>query len=1018
MTNTAQTVTLVLTDVVDSTKLAAALGTEKNAALWDEHDRVARELVAAWHGREVERTDGILAVFEQPEPAFAFARAYVAALRRIEPPLVARVGVHRGPLVIRENPAQHVSRGAKPLEADGLSLSVTARVAAIAGGRQILLTSAAAGLEAPPLETRGFKSHGHWRLKGAPEPIEIFELDHDDAPGGPPADGEKAYRVIREGDLWLPARTIPNALPAEQDRFVGRHPDLDAIARLFLDGARLVSVAGIGGTGKTRLVTRFAWSYLGDYPGGAWFCDLSDARDIDGIVRAVAVSLDVRLDTADPIDQLTQAIVDRGRGLVVLDNFEQVAELAPHTLGGWLSAAPEASFLVTTRERLGLPGEVTFSLPPLKEEDAIALFAERATAANPDFRLTPEVKDDIRALVHRLDYLPLAIELAAPRIRAMSTAALLARLNERFDLLASNRGRTGRQGTLRAALDWSWDLLEPEEQSAWAQTSVFEGGFTLDAAEAVLTAADGPVVDTMQDLVDRSLVRRVAEDRFDLLTIVKAYAAGRLDTIGQRPDVESRHGRYYAGLGAQFDDGNPPARELENIVSACRRAVGRADADTALVTLKTAWAITDRQGPASLAAALASEVGELPGLAAGLRDRLRAEALLAQGSHVDGQRELRLALSRLGFPEPSTLFGLIGRILSRVLIQVWRRVRGATGRAHGDRDVVMAATRAYQRLVETYWFANEPPRMLGAAISALHLCEPLGPTPERARAYATLALATSGLGLNRTAERYASLALTTAKDTGAVLAEAYVRFLACVYRIGQARWQEVDHDLAIAKALFEQGQDHRLLGDALTVEGMAALYRGDFEGASARFADVLRSGRRHANAQHKVWGALGDAEAMLRRGHLDAAAERMAEAHRVLDSFASPIELARAWGLSARIDFERGRPTDARAAAEQAIERLGRLGAPTAHYLLEGYASAAEVLMLLGTPSKKAARLMKTYADAFPIGRPRWAWLQARQSLTLRRATKARRIAAEGLKTAAKLGMNYERDRLAALDLP
>ena len=1013
-------VTLVLTDVVDSTKLARAVGDHDNALLWDEHDRVARSLLARWDGQEVERTDGILALFDDPEAALAFARAYQEELTQLQPPLVTRVGMHAGAVRVRTNPDDHVARGAKPLEADGLALSLTARVASIAHGGQILSTSAALPKSGPPI-----RSHGHWRLKGVPDPVEIFEF-RSDHPVAPPSDQEKAHRVVRDGDHWLPIREVPRALPAEWDPFVGRTEDLEALDGLF-ERTRLVTVTGIGGSGKTRLVTHYGWSRLGNHVGGVWFCDLAEARESNDITRVVAHTLGVPLGVDNHAETIAGAIEARGNCLIVLDNFEQVARHARGTLRPWLERADEARFLVTSQALLGLEGEAALSLPPLALDEAVELFATRAVAVHPQFRLDPEHRDDVRALVDLLDRLPLAIELAAARVRTMVPAELLERMSRRFELLVTPGGRAERHATLRRTLEWSWNLLARQEQSALAQLSVFERGFTLQAAESVLTIGEDWVPDVVQSLVDKSLVRRLPDggrSRFRLLASVQNYAADQLDAMGDRDYAEARHGTFFAGLGTPeaivalrtaggLSQQRALTDELDNVVAACRRAAARGDGDIALPTLRAAWAVLDVRGPPALAAALADEVGEIEGLTPGLRDRLLAEAALARGSHVKGQRELRTSLVRLGRPEPRSLPGVIVRVLSSVLTQLIRRW-GRVPAPQDDTEVVLSATRAYQRLVETYWFACEPPRMLAAALSALNLCEPLGPTPELARAYATLALATSGLRFDSVAERYAALALETAERSESPLAEAYVRFLACVYRIGHARFDEVDRDLEIAITLFEEAEDHRLLGDAITVQGMSWLYRGDFEAASPRFARVLTSGRRRSNVQHQVWGALGDAEAQLRLGEFGTASTRIGEALRVLETFESPIERARAKGLEASIALARDQRVVARDAAVEAVGRLRRLGPPTAHYLFEGYAGAAEVLVALGESSTRALKLMATFTSTFPIGEPRLAWLRARRE-QLRGRAAARQLAEEGAASAATLGMHYEGERLATL---
>ena len=1003
-TSSPSELTLVLTDVVDSTKLAARLGDAANADVWDRHDEVARALVAHWDGTEVERTDGILALFSTSVAALGFAREYQAALERLDPPLQARVGIHRGPIAVRRNPHEHVARGAKPLEADGLSLSVTARINSIARGRQILVSKSAL----PP--EGSLVARGHWQLKGAPEPVEVYEAPRPQVPLEAPVENEKAFQVVRDGPHWLPVRHIPRALPAEFDRFVGRADDLAALHEHLGGAARLVTVTGPGGTGKTRLSVRYGWLHLGEYRGGVWFCDLSEARDAGGIVRAVAAALGVSIGGGDPVEQLGTALADRGRCLLVLDNFEQIVGHAPQTVRRWLEMAQHASVLVTSRERLGIPGEMLHELEPLHAPDSRALFEDRAAAVRARHSEQPEVAA-LDRLLELLDHLPLAIELAAARSHVLSPEAMLDRISERFRILRAAGARDERQATLRATLDWSWDLLTEGERRALAQLSVFEGGFDLAAAEAVLALGDEWPMDAVQSLVDKSLVRRSEGGRFDLLVTVQAYARDRLDEGSQRTETEARHGRHFAALSTSRE----VEADLDNVVVACRRAAARQDADVAVPTLKAAWSVLDRQGPPDLAAVLANEVGDLPGLTPGLTTRVLAEALLAQGEHAEGQQELRNCLVQLGRPEPASFPALVGRILYGVFTQVRRRWGSVPKPSGAPLDVVMTATRAYQRLVETYWFVNEPPRMLGAAITALNLCEPLGPTPELARAYATLALATSGLRFDETADQYAALALQTAQGTDGTLAEAYVRFLSCVYRIGHARWDEVDRDLEIARELFEEAGDHRLLGDTVTVQGMAALYRGWFDKALPHFDVVRRSGRAHGNAQHRVWGALGAAEAYVRQEQAEPAATMMAEAMEVLEGFASPTEAARAWGLQAVVELACERPDAARAAADEAVRRLTALGPPTAHYLLEGYAGAAEVLLSLDAPAGRALRLMRTYAGSFPIGQPRLAWLQAQLALRNGRERKAAQHAVAGLSAAERLQMPFEQARLAEL---
>ena len=434
-----------------------------------------------------------------------------------------------------------------------------------------------------------------------------------------PGRGYRFAMAVAETNSEAPVREIRHSLPAERDTFVGRAEALDGLSQRIQSGARLVSVLGLGGTGKTRLVTRYGRSYLGEFPGGVWFCDLASARSLDGVVSAVALGLNVPLGRDDPVVQLGHAIAGRGRCLVILDNFEQVARHARSTLGRWLDRAEQACFVVTTREVLGLPGEDVLALPPLPPADGVALFVQRAEAAGSDFHPGMEDQSAIAPLVDLLDGLPLAIELAAARVRVMPPRLLLQRMSERFKLLVSKGGRVDRQSTLRAAFDWSWDLLPPHEKAALAQLSVFEGGFTLEAAEAVidLTAFDDApwTVDAIHALVDKSFVRPRGDGRFDLLVSVQVYAAEHLETEGRYAGsgpramaaAQMRAIAWFAALGPiRAIEGR--CADLDNLVTACRRAVALGDGDSAAGALDGAWDALSLRGPFEAGVELAESV--------------------------------------------------------------------------------------------------------------------------------------------------------------------------------------------------------------------------------------------------------------------------------------------------------------------------------------------------------------------------------------------------------------------------
>jgi predicted ATPase/class 3 adenylate cyclase/Tfp pilus assembly protein PilF len=668
--------TLLFTDVVDSTRLVEHLGDARAANVWAAHDRRARDLVARHHGREIGRTDGFFLLFEDPSDAARYALAYHDALADLA--LAARVGLHVGPVTLRENSPEDIARGATATEVEGLATSLTARVMALARGGQTLLTAAARQALAGMLpESARIESHGYYRLKGVEEPVEVFELGvRDSSSFCPPADVDKAHRVVRAGDFWHPVREVRHNLPAERDAFVGRTAELRALAVRLDAGTRLLTVLGPGGTGKTRFVRRYGRSWLGDWPGGVYFCDLSEARSLDGIFFAVASALEVPLGKDDPVVQLGHAIAGRGRSLVILDNFEQVVQHAQATLGRWLDRAPEAAFVVTSRERLHLPGEAIFPIEPLHlENDAIELFVTRARAQRPDFVLDEGNRAAVAEVVRLLDGLPLAIELAAARVRVLSPAQLVERMRDRFLLLAGARGTAARQATMRAAIDWSWDLLAPWEQAAFAQCSIFDGGFTLEAAEAVLDLSTfpqaPPAMDVVQALSDKSLLRTwvpaehsrydIEEPYFGMYLSIHEYAAEKLEASGQPASrlAEERHGRYFARFGTDeaiealslrggVKRRRELALELDNLVAACRRAVRRANGEHAVAAYLAIWEVLELQGPCALGIALGAQVLAVDTLDASQRAaalQARATAYRRAGRSEEAATEFKRALA-------------------------------------------------------------------------------------------------------------------------------------------------------------------------------------------------------------------------------------------------------------------------------------------------------------------------------------------------------------------------------------
>ena len=941
--------TLLLTDIVDSTALAARLGDADAAALGAAHDRVARDLLRAWRGREIDKTDGMLMLFDRASDAVGCALAYHDALGALPTPIAARAAIHTAAIELRANAAHDVALGAKPLEVDGIAKPIAARVMAIANGGQTLLTAQAReALGEASAHTQDWRvqSHGHWRLKGIVDPVELFEVGGAHAPFVTPPDSAKAYRVVRRRELWLPVREIRHTVPAERDDFIGRQDALAELVRRLDSGVRLVSVLGVGGSGKTRLVTRFAWTWLGEYPGGVWFCDLSQSRSVEGIAHAVAQGLEVRLGRDDPVVQLGHAIAGRGACLVILDNFEQVARHADETLGRWLDRAADARFVVTTREVLGLAGETTFALAPLPAPDATALFVRRAKAARSDFLPGADDEAAIPQLVKLLDGLPLAIELAAARVRVMPPRALLARMDQRFKLLAAAGARHDRQATLRAAFDASWELLTPVEKSALAQLSVFEGGFSIEAAEAVVDlAADDAgthwALDVLQSLHDKSFVRSVADTRMELLTSVQEYAAEHLRTPGRfagsgpvaAAAAQARHVAHFAAIDTRSVTAGHCV-ELDNLVQACRRAVASGNADLAVAVLERAWIALELHGPFSAGASLANLVAGLPGSAAQVQaraSRVLGAALYAAGDPAAAKRHFETALRADGDAIEAQLNVDLGKIAAG---------DGELDAANERFSCALAAARrSGARLVEC------------AALNGLgSICTDQGRYDEaRAHYKSALRIARDAGDRHWEGGLHGNLGNVHAVlgQTDAAQAD-YERSLAAARETGDRRWegnalsnlgllnyergraadalQQFEAALQIAREIGHR----RLEGVALCNLGIARQAIGDL--ATARFDFEAAVALARAIGERQTLGqALGYLGLLLaRQGEFGAARERLDDGAAILRQISSHVDLGLLLCARAEAEHLAGDVSAAHNAIGEAAAIAAAIGAESA----------------------------------------------------------------------------------------
>jgi predicted ATPase/class 3 adenylate cyclase len=490
------TVTFLFTDVEGSTRLLHALGAEAYADALMEHRRILRDAFGRHGGVEVDtQGDAFFVAFPTAPGALAAAREATEALSN--GPIKVRIGLHTGaPLLTGEGYV-------------GADVHRAARIAAAGHGGQILVSSATAAL----LDPGTLRDLGLHRLKDLSAPERIYQADSDEHP---------PLKTLHQTNLPVPATP-----------FLGREAEVGELTALLTrDGVRLVTLTGPGGTGKTRLALAAAGASADAFPTGVWWVPLAALRD-PGLVLPSAAS------TLGASGDLAEHIGDK-RMLILFDNFEHLTDAAAG-LAPLLAACPNVTLLVTSREPLHLAGEHEYAVDPLAPSEAVELFLTRAVAARRDFTADGEVAQ----ICERLDHLPLAIELAAARVKVLSPQALLERLEQRLPLLAGGaRDLPERQRTLRATIEWSHELLTDDEQRLFAGLAVFRGGCTLEAAEAVADAD----LDTLQSLVDKSLVRVRDSGRFWMLETIREFAVERLEASGDADDRRDRHAQYFIGL--------------------------------------------------------------------------------------------------------------------------------------------------------------------------------------------------------------------------------------------------------------------------------------------------------------------------------------------------------------------------------------------------------------------------------------------------------------------------------------
>ena len=663
------TVTFLFTDLEGSTRLWEEYPDAMRDAL-ARHDEILRAAIEAHEGCVVKTTgDGVHAVFAAAQRAVEAALAAQVALGdeswEKTGPLRVRMGLHSGEGEHRDG------------DYYGTAINRAARVSAAAHGGQILCSLAIEQLAGESLpDGAALRDLGEHHLRDLGRAERLFQLTHPAL--------RSAFPATRSLDAF------PSNLPVQLTSFVGRERELREIASDLAE-TRIVTLTGVGGVGKTRLAVQTAADLLPRFRDGAWFADLAPVRERAAVGDAVAAAVGLQPEPGLPVLTRLTNFVRTKELLLVVDNCEHVLDAAAELISSLTHAAPGVRVLATSREGLAVSGERIFAVGSLRvpvsgddlDAPAAQLFVERA-AAGGAVRL--DDTDAIVQICRRLDGVPLAIELAAARARSMNLSDLRDRLDQRFRLLTGGpRDALSRHQTLREAIDWSYDLLSPEEQIALDRLSMFVGGWDLRAAEAIV-GGDGldalDVLDFLGHLVEKSLVVLQDSDgdaagRYRLLETIRQYAQERLDATGATGGTRARHAHYYADyLAEAVPHLEGPgeiewtirlARDVDNLQAALASAIDQADVDTALRL------ITSVRGPQASASVMflpwAAATIRLPGAENHrLYPRALVYAMFAAGLAGQQDRMANLAEdalaanTRLGLPDDPMLHGPLGMV--------------------------------------------------------------------------------------------------------------------------------------------------------------------------------------------------------------------------------------------------------------------------------------------------------------------------------------------------------------------
>jgi predicted ATPase/class 3 adenylate cyclase len=595
------TVTFLFTDIEGSTKLWEQHPEPMRQAL-ARHDTLLRQTIQQHNGTVFKTVgDAFCAAFSTPTEALNAVLAAQQALHAETWP--AEIGTLRVRMALHTGTAEE-----RDGDYFGQTLNRVARLLALGYGGQVLLSQVTSDLLGSQLlQGCGLRDMSLHRLKDLQQPEHVFQLLHPDLPA--------EFPTLRS------LQAFANNLPFQMTSFIGREQEMEEVKRL-LETAHLLTLTGSGGCGKTRLALQVAAEVIEDYPDGVWLVELASLSEANLVPQTVVTALGLREEPGRSLTETLSEYLKSKSLLLLLDNCEHLVEACAALANTLLRSCANLKILATSREPLNVAGEhprrVPSLLPPdpdhlpteekdlpaiLAKNDAVRLFVERASTQRMDFRLQAQNARAIAQVCHRLDGIPLAIELAAARVRALTAEQIASRLDDRFKLLTGgSRSALPRQQTLQAMLDWSYELLKEQERTLLHRLSVFAGGWTLEAAEAVCSGEgieDWEVLDLLTSLVDKSLVvfeelEGEAGGRYRLLETLRHYAKERLRETGEEPELQGQHLKFFLALAEEAEPHLTDAEqsvwldrletEHENLRSALEAcyAIGKAGAESGL----------------------------------------------------------------------------------------------------------------------------------------------------------------------------------------------------------------------------------------------------------------------------------------------------------------------------------------------------------------------------------------------------------------------------------------------------